>query len=228
MHTRQFTRRIVAVAGLAVTLVACSSSKSSDGDATSTTPGSASSAPAPTSTPSSSPGTTPATPAPTSPPTAPPATSPSYSLYDEVPPPAVPGDHTDPFASSGVLADGVYWVNYSGGETMTPTIDVVQAFFGTECESQAAAQGEECLNDYYVMGDPFREIDDLPFASNVLLTVADEATQVSYWITPDELRTIRASSPSDGAPEGFGFSSFPFLMTVRSGQIIKFEQVWVP
>ena len=226
MHTRQFAHRMFAVAGLAVTLVACSSSKSSDGEATSTTAGAATSAPAPTSTPESTPATTPvtpATPAPTTPPT-----TPSYNLYDEVPAPAVPGDHTDPFASSGVLADGVYWVNYSGGETMTPSIFVVQAFFGTECESQASAEGGECLNGIYVMEEPSREIDDLPFAANVLLTVADETTQVSHWITPEELRTIRASSPSDGAPDGYGFSSFPFLMTVRSGQIIKFEQVWVP
>ena len=226
MHTRQFTHQMLAVAGLALTLVACSSSKSSDGDATSTTASAATSAPAPTSTPESTPATTPATPA-TPAPTTPP-TTPSYSLYDEVPAPAVPGDHTDPFASSGVLADGVYWVNYSGGETMTPTFEVVQAFFGAECESQATAQGDVCENDYYVMGDPSREIDDLPFAPNVLLTVADQATQVSYWITPDELRTIRASSPSDGAPDDYGFSSFPFLMTVQSGQIVKFEQVWVP
>ncbi|MDO8362786.1 MAG: hypothetical protein Q7V88_07810 [Actinomycetota bacterium] len=177
-----------------------------------------------------------AAPATAAPVTAPPATAapataapaPSYSLYDEVPGPNVPGGHTDPFVSSGTLGNGVYWVSYSGGETMTPSIEVYQAFFGAECISKAAEMSDECLNDIFVLADPFREIDDLAFAEDVFLTVADSNTQRSYWITPDELRTVRASSPSvDDAPGGV-FVPFPFLMTVQNGEIVKFEQVWVP
>ena len=172
----------------------------------------------------------PATVAPTAPPvTAPPATAaPGFSLYDEVSGPDVPTTHTDAFASSGVLSDGVYWVEYLGGETFTPSIEVREAFFGAECTTQAAADGDECNNDIYVRGDPSREIDDLPFADDVLLTVADVNTLKSYWITPDELRSVRSSSPSvDDAPDGV-FVPFPFLMTVQDGKIVKFEQVWVP
>lgn len=177
----------------------------------------------------------------TSPPdTQPPATNPpetappdtqapaGHNLYDQVDPPNVPGGHTDAFASSGVLANGVYWVQYNGGETFTPDITVVQAFFGQECIDQAAAAGDECLNDIFILDPPSRDIADLPFADNVHLTVAAFDTQLSYWITPDELRTIRASSPTvDNAPDGV-FSSFPFLMTVENGQITRFEQVWTP
>ena len=162
-------------------------------------------------------------------PTDPPATdAPGFGLYDEVSPPGVPSGHTDPFASSGVLGNGVYWVQYNGGETFTPDIEVTQAFFGAECETQAAAAGDECLNDIFMLGDPSREIDDLPFADDVFLSVADANTQKSYWITPDELRSVRASSPSDPAPDGYGFASFPWKMTVQGGMIVKFEQVWVP
>ena len=83
-------------------------------------------------------------------PTDPPATdAPGFGLYDEVSPPGVPSGHTDPFASSGVLGNGVYWVQYNGGETFTPDIEVTQAFFGAECETQAAAAGDECLNDIF-------------------------------------------------------------------------------
>lgn len=161
--------------------------------------------------------------------TTPPATAaPGYSLYDEVSGPNVPTTRTDPFVSSGVLTNGVYWVQYLGGETMTPSIEVRQAFFGSECESRAAAAGEECNNDIFVLGDPSREIDDLPFAADVLLTIADVNTQKSYWITPDELRTVRAGSPTvDNAPGGV-YASFQYLMTVQGGQIVKFEQVWTP
>ncbi|MCE9621161.1 MAG: hypothetical protein K8R99_02325 [Actinomycetia bacterium] len=163
--------------------------------------------------------------------TQPPATNPpapTRNLYDQVESPNVPGGHTDPFASSGVLGNGVYWVQYNGGETFTPDITVYQAFFGQECIDQATAAGDECLNDIFVLDSPSRDIADLPFADGVHLTIAASDTQLSYWITPDELRTIRASSPSvDNAPDGV-FVPFPFLMTVENGKITKFEQVWTP
>lgn len=238
MNTRHF-----AVAGLIITALgvsACSSdSKNSLAGETSTSSSvvetSTSSVPADSSTvpPTEAPTTAP--PETAAPETAPPATAapataaPSgYSLYDEVSGPNVPTTHTDPFASSGVLGDGVYWVDYQGGETFTPSIEVREAFFGEECTTQAAADSDECNNDIYVRGEPSREIDDLPFADDVFLTVADVNTQKSYWITPDELRTVRASSPSvDDAPEGV-YVSFPYLMTVQGGKIVKFEQIWVP
>ncbi|MEQ1873584.1 MAG: hypothetical protein ABL953_07650 [Ilumatobacteraceae bacterium] len=170
-------------------------------------------------------------PAATNPPaTNPPATQPpaGHELYDQVESPNVPGGHTDPFASSGVLGNGVYWVRYNGGETFTPDITVLQAYFGDECEAQAASAGDECLNGIFVPDDPSRDIADLPFANNVFLTVADGCDQLSYWITPDELREIRSGSPTvDDAP-GCVYSSFAYLMTVDNGQITKFEQVWTP
>jgi len=150
------------------------------------------------------------------------------NLYDQVGSPNVPGGHTDPFASNGALGNGVYWVIYNGGETFTPDITVVQAFFGQECIDMATNAGDECLNGIYILDPPSRDIADLPFAADVFLTVAAFDTQLSYWITPDELRTIRASSPSvDDAPGGV-YSSFDYLMTVENGQISKFEQVWTP
>ncbi|MBI4884239.1 MAG: hypothetical protein HY826_09320, partial [Actinobacteria bacterium] len=147
---------------------------------------------------------------------------------DQVDRPAVPGGHTDPFVSSGVLADGAYWVGYNGGEKLTPDVTVYQAFFGAECISKAAEVGDECLNDIFILDPPTRDINDLPFATDVHLTVSDSNTQLSYWISPDELVQIRASSPSAGAPAGYGFVPFAFLMTVQGGEIVKFEQVWTP
>ncbi len=226
MHFRRIALTTLVTAGLATGLVACSSTaKHTAGTDTSTTVAGTTVAAVTTA---------PAVTTPTPPPTAPPATAPpvvtlpSHSLYDEVAPPTGPGGHTDPFVSSGVLGDGVYWVQYNGGEKFTPDITVMQAFFGAECESAATAAGDECLNDVYVPNSPSRDIADLPFDDNVYLTVSDSMTQKSYWITPDELVTIRASSPSDGAPDDFSFSSFAFLMTVKDGEITKFEQIWTP
>ena len=213
----------IAIASLVVVaagLTACSSTAKNRAASTTSATGSTAltTAPPDTSPPATAPPDTPA-------PTAAPA---GHSLYDQVDPPNVPTGHTDPFASSGVLADGVYWVQYNGGETFTPDITVYQAYFGQECIDMAAAAGDECLNGIFVPDPPSRDINDLPFAGDVFLTIAAFDTQLSYWITPDELRTIRAGSPTvDTAPSGV-FASFPFLMTVQGGQITKFEQVWIP
>jgi len=226
MHHRRFALTTLVVSGLTVGLVGCSStSRLSGGDpsttavATSVVATSAVATTAPTG----------ATVPPTQPPaTQPPATEPGMTLYMRVTPPGLPPGHTDPFASSGVLADGVYWVTYNGGEMLTPDITVTQAFFGAECESEAAAAGQECTDGIFAPESPSRDISDLPFSATVDLTVSDASTQFSYWITPDELVRIRASSPSDGAPEGFGFTPFAFVMTVLRGEIVEFAQVWTP
>ncbi len=209
---------VLAAAGLA----ACSStSTNSAGTSTSGVDTTVADTTAPT--PTQPPATTPATAPPYTPP--PPV---GYNLYDQVDPPSVPSGHTDPFASSGVLVDGVYWVQYNGGETFTPDITVYQAYFGQECIDMAAAAGEECLNDIFIPDPPSRDINDLPFADDVFLSIAAFDTQLSYWITPDELRTIRAGSPTvDSAPGGV-YASFAYLMTVQGGHIVKFEQVWTP
>jgi hypothetical protein len=150
-------------------------------------------------------------------------------LYEAVTPPVMPAGSTEAFVPSGALANGRYWVVYNGGETMTPDITVLQAFFGSECTAQAAADGDECLNDIYIRGNPSRDMNDMPFAPNALISVADaNGPGVSYAITPDELRTVRAGSPSDAAPDTFEFVTFAWLMTVQGGQIVKFEQVWSP
>ena len=184
----------------------------------------------------------PAPPPPTQPPpTQPPVTAPAPNgtpapppppappkLYEEVAAPSVPAGHTAPYTVGDPLADGKYWVTYSGGETLTPTVQVRQAFFGAECQAAATAANSACEDDVFVVEEPLYEIDNMAFTPNVLLTVSDSATQKSYSITPDELRKIRASSPSAGAPQGYGFTPFAFLLTAKNNQIIKFEQIWAP
>ena len=235
---------VAAIALVATGLGACSSSsKSSDTTIAATTVPFDSTTTAPSTTVESSATTVPATAAPstTAPVTAAPTTAAPVTaaptiaapsgpaLYEQVSPPTVPANHTDAFGASGTLGDGRYWVVYNGGETLTPDITLLQAFFGAECTTQAEADGDECLNDIYIRGNPSRDIDDLPFAANALISVADaNGPGVSYAITPDELRTVRAGSPAAEAPDSFEYSSFAWLMTVQGGQIVKFEQVWTP
>ncbi len=220
----------IAIASLvlvAAGLTACSSTSNNNANG-STTTGPETTVAGVTVPPTAPPATN--TPATNPPATNPPATNPptGHNLYDQVNGPSVPSGHTDPFASSGALENGVYWVIYNGGETFTPDITVMQAFFGDECDDQASSAGETCENGIYVLESPSRDIDTMAFTADVNLTVVDQSSRLSYWITPDELRTIRASSPSvDTAPDGV-YANFPYLMTVQNGQITKFEQVWTP
>lgn len=229
---------LAAVALVALGLGACSSSNSASGttvaaattlvlDTTTVAPTTLPATTAPTTAAPTTAAPTTAPPTTAAPATAPPATGPGF--YELVPPPMVPTNHTDPFEPSGTLGNGQYWVVYNGGETLTPDITVLQAFFGAECTTQAEADGDECLNDIYIRGNPSRDIDNLPFASGALISVADaNGPGVSYAITPDELRTVRAGSPAAEAPDSFEYVSFAWLMTVQGGQIVKFEQVWTP
>lgn len=159
----------------------------------------------------------------TSPQTAAPATIPA--LYAEVSPPTPPKNNTSDVPDNASLPNGVYWVDYTGGEKDTPSMRVQQAFFGDACVTKAAQTAQTCDGGLFVPSSPDRET-SLPFATNVKMTVSDQRTKKSYRITPDELVRIRASSPSDGAPDGYGFTNFRFLMTFSGGKITKFEQLW--
>lgn len=237
MTTRRTLHLVLAGTLVAATLAACSSETTSTAESTNSIADTTTIAESTTSAADTVPATEPpSTPAPTEPPTTPapttattaPPVGPVYGLYDEVTPPTVPSTHTTAPTTSGTLPDGTYWTLYNGGDEMLPSVTVYQAFFGPECVSQAAAMGDECLNDIFVQGDPYRDVDDMPFAADVYLTVADPSTMQSYWITPAELVQIRASSPSAGAPAGYDYVPFAYMMTVEDGVIVSFQQVWTP
>jgi hypothetical protein len=178
--------------------------------------------PAPTAAPTTAPPTTAA------PTTQAPTTTPAGSThYTKVASPKVPTTHTDPFAASGTLKDGGYWVEMNGGDAAGPTVTVYQAFFGAECQSKATEAGDECLNDIYIVADT-RDVADLKYAPGAVITVSDPNTQRSFQITPAELVQVRTSDPSAGAPKGYAYAPFGFLMTVKGGAITRFEQVWTP
>lgn len=177
---------------------------------------------APTQAPPTQPKPKPTTPK-TSPQTATPTTIPA--LYAEVSPPTPPKNNTSDVPDNASLPNGVYWVDYTGGEKDTPSMRVQQAFFGDACVTKAAETAQTCAGGLFVPSSPDRET-SLPFATNVKLTVSDQRTKKSYRITPDELVRIRASSPSNGAPDGYGFTNFRFLMAFSGGKITRFEQLW--
>ena len=104
-----------------------------------------------------------------------------------------------------------------------------QAYFGTECETQAAAVGEKCVNNVFVDGTTSRDVASIEFAPGALVTVAEPSLPgTNYRITADELIAINLVGPSAGAPAGYTYVKFPWMMTVSGGKIVGFEQLWVP
>jgi hypothetical protein len=166
--------------------------------------------------------------------TATPTTVRPRKLYELVPAPILPTDRTPPFPKSGTLSDGTYWamLNAVGAPdadgNLTADVTVYQAFFGDACVSKAASLGDECANGIYVPTSPTRRIASITFKSDVTITVTDVATQKSYYVTPEELRRIQTETPSAGAPKGFTYTPFAYLMRIRSGLIARFRQVWTP
>jgi hypothetical protein len=221
----------------ALLFAACSSSGGSSATTTApstlptttvpaSSPAPATSAPATTAAPTTVVTATTAAPTTTAGPTTTAPTGPK--LYSVVPAPKVPTTHTDPFPATGALKNGVYWTQLVGGDAKGPSITIVQAFFGKECQSKATEMGDECLNDIYILSTPSRDEAGLKFAPGVTITVADPNTMQSMWITTDELVFLRTSGPTGGAPKNYAYAPFSYLMTVKSGAITRFEQVWTP
>jgi hypothetical protein len=225
--------------GVATALLVAACSSSGGSSATTTVPSTSptTTAAASSTSPSTSPATTaePTTTAAattTAAPTttvAPTTTAPAGpKLYSVVPGPKVPTTHTDPFPASGALKDGVYWTELVGGDSKGPSVTIVQAFFGAECQSKATEMGDECLNDIYILSTPSRDEAGLTFTPGATITVADPNTMQSLRITSDELVFLRTSGPTGGAPKNYTYAPFAYLMTVKSGAITRFEQVWTP
>lgn len=154
-------------------------------------------------------------------------TTPGVEIWDEIGPPNAPTDHTD-VVPDGAIVDGFYWANLVGGTAVAPYVTVMQAFFGEECPVAAAEDGEECYGDVYVRATPTLDVDDVPFAADALITVVDPNVMQNYRIDAAELDVLRTQGASDAAPEGFLFVPFPWLMAVQGGEIVAFQQLWVP
>lgn len=142
--------------------------------------------------------------------------------------PTLDATRTDAFPASGPLPDGRYWAVYHGGEVGQPFLTIMEAYFGEECVARAEAVGEECLNDVFVPVEPTRDLKDLRFADDAFVSLADVRTAQSLQVSTAELVAASTGAPGDGAPVDYEYVPFPFVMTIVSGDIVAFEQLWLP
>ena len=151
----------------------------------------------------------------------------TVKLYDRAPVPGVP-DRTaavDP-AMSTFTTDGEYWAELSGGSVdQTLTFLLTQAFFADACVEELGI--DECPNDFGTLDEPNALIAVKMTDIGSATVVADN--RQNFAVTGQELFILAGGQPpSEGAPDGFAYVPFPFLLTVRDGAIVKANQIWLP
>ena len=125
------------------------------------------------------------------------------------------------------MADGNYWAEAIAVGSGRPFIlfSLSQAVFGPTCIDELGAQ--ECDDEYGVIAEPHGTLqvlwDDLDS-----VTVAAESRQ-NYAVPGAELASLVGGNlPSADAPADYSYVPYPFLLTVRNGQIVEAHQIWVP
>ncbi len=143
--------------------------------------------------------------------------------YDRAPVPAVP-DRTAPIDPSTVAADGTltarvadgeYWAEATAVGSGRPFVlfDLSQAVFADDAYEMIA----EPHGTLQVLWDDLDSV-----------TVAAENRQ-NYSVPGAELASlIGGNPPSADAPADYRYVPYPFLLTIRHGQIVEAHQIWVP
>jgi hypothetical protein len=126
--------------------------------------------------------------------------------------------------------DGQYWATVVApgtdeGGVRFVTLRLVQAFFGDACTARFGSDG--CDNDYATLESPTGTMPMFLGAGRI--SVADPSTQESYEIGGDTLWELLADpTAAVGAPPGYIYAPFAYLVQVQGGQVTSAEQVWTP
>jgi len=145
--------------------------------------------------------------------------------------PTFPTRSTPPPADG--LPDGSYYAVVRGGAADSPTprvaTTIYQLLTGPEAIAAAQADGHGLDSDLYVPEQPAANR-DIELRPDLFISVArPDRPEVSYAITAAELaRLVNGGAPSAGAPDGYHYVPFPYLITVAGGVPTRLEQLWAP
>jgi hypothetical protein len=159
--------------------------------------------------------------------TAGPATGP----YQPTTAPTFPSRSTAPPADG--LPDGSYYAVVRGAAADAPTprvaTTIYQLLTGPEAIAAAQAAGHGLDSDIFVPEQPAADR-DIELRPDLFISVArPDRPDVSYAISASELaRLVNGGAPSAGAPDGYRYVPFPYLITVAGGVPTRLEQLWAP
>jgi LysM repeat protein len=131
---------------------------------------------------------------------------------------------TDPIVEP--LPDGVYWAEASGVVSGGATIEFTlrQRLSGEDCLEQFPTSTLNCIDDGYV-GDATAQASMSVDGTTASVISTPAGIPVAWEVTPAELARLVAGEPAAAdAPEGFSYVPFPFIVTVRGGEIVAADQ----
>lgn len=153
-----------------------------------------------------------------------PAAKPSWEAVES--PPMVT---TDEVRTNGPeLLDGTYWATAAAvSGTSEIVFHVARVRFGEDCLLWAEANLREdaCLNDYGVEEYPEAYAGISPAA---VVSVADPAGPGRNFSVDTAALEDLVRGVTVGAPAGYFWVPFPFIVGVRDGEIVEAHQLWVP
>jgi hypothetical protein len=151
--------------------------------------------------------------------------------YQPTTAPTFPTRSTPPPADG--LPDGSYYAVVRGAAADAPTprvaTTIYQLLTGPEAIAAAQADGHGLDSDLYVPEQPAANR-DIELRADLFISVArPDRPEVSYAISAGELaRLVNGGAPSAGAPDGYRYVEFPYLITVVGGVPTRLEQLWAP
>ena len=151
--------------------------------------------------------------------------------YQPTTAPTFPSRSTPPPADG--LPDGSYYAVVRGAAADAPTprvaTTIYQLLTGPEAIAAAQAAGHGLDSDIYVPEQPAADR-DIELRPDLFISVArPDRPDVSYAISAGELaRLVNGGAPSAGAPDGYRYVPFPYLITVAGGVPTRLEQLWAP
>jgi hypothetical protein len=175
--------------------------------------------------------TTPTTVAPSSAPPTVAAPATTAGPYQPTTSPTYPTRSTAPPADG--LPDGSYYAVVHGAAADAPTprvaTTIYQLLTGPEAIAAAQAAGHGLDSDIFVPERPAADR-DIELRPDLFISVArPDRPDVSYAISAAELaRLVNGGAPSVGAPDGYRYVPFPYLITVTGGVPTRLEQLWAP
>jgi hypothetical protein len=160
-------------------------------------------------------------------PTSPSPTTPPSPTATEEPSPT---EETSPTPPRAVLPDGNHFVYVTDASrledgSLRVTLDLAYFYTGAEAQQEAAAHGDEAVNDYYIVNDNprLRRIPIVADATVRYFPVGSGSVELVEGNLDAWLEAVMETAQTD-----YGGKDVPWWFTVDDGVVTRIEQQYLP